>query len=61
MLLPRVAHPVVRRVVAERHRPLAAGAGEHVEVVQRVAGRGDARAVVAALDEEHVAVADASR
>ena len=51
-------HPVVRRVVAERHRALAAGAGEDVEVVQRVAGRGDARAVVAALDEEHVLVAD---
>ena len=46
--LPRVAHPVVGRIVAERHRPLAARPGEHVEVVQRVAGRGDARPVVAA-------------
>ena len=53
---PRVAHPVVGRVVAERHRALLAGAGHHVEVVQRVARRGHARPVVAAGDHEHVAV-----
>src|SRR5690606_36318504 len=53
---PRVADPAVRRVVTERHRALVGRAGEHVEVVHGVAGCGDARTVVAARDEEHVAV-----
>ena len=55
---PRLADPVVRRVVAERHRPLVAGAGQDVQVVEGIARRGDARAVVAAVDEEHVTVGD---
>ncbi len=56
--VPARAHPVVGGVVAERHRALAIGSGEDVEVVQRIAGHGGARTVVAALDEEDVLVAD---
>jgi hypothetical protein len=46
------------RVVAERHRPLAARTSEHVEVVHRVTRCRDARPVVAARNAEHVAVVD---
>ncbi len=44
-------------VVAKSHAPPQAGTGEHVEVVERVTGSGDARPVVAAGDAKNVTIA----
>ena len=56
-VVPGGADPVLRRVVGEGELARARIGRHHVEVVERVAGRRDARAVVARRHEEHVAVA----
>src|SRR5690606_13645870 len=60
-VVPLPPYPRVGGVVAERHRTPLARPGQHVEVVHRVAGSGDARPVLAVRDEHHVAVTHLQR
>ena len=55
---PRVAHPRVRRIIADQPHALGVGPGHHVQVVQVVPGRRDGGTMIAVRDERDVARPD---
>src|SRR5690606_27931150 len=54
-MLPLVADPRVRRIVADQPLPVLPRSGHDAEVVQVVAGCGDGRAVPAVRNQDDVA------